>query len=69
MNFLTIRPSLTATKFTVLNLNILNGEKVPQVLLMPSVVVAQNNLAAYLDGKLWTEPVAGQPELVSGQPA
>jgi len=47
---------------------ILSGEKVPQILLTPSVVVTPDNLADYLAGKLWTEPVAGAPETDNGQP-
>ncbi len=41
---------------------ILGGEQVPQIILTPSVVVTPQNLQDYLDGKLWTEPMAGQPE-------
>ena len=47
---------------------VLKGEKVPQILLTPSVVVTPDNLADYLAGKLWTEPVAGAPETDNGQP-
>jgi ribose transport system substrate-binding protein len=47
---------------------VLNGEKVPGVLLTPSVVVTQDNLADYLAGKLWTDPVEGKPELDNGLP-
>jgi ABC-type sugar transport system substrate-binding protein len=47
---------------------VLNGEQVPGVLLTPSVVVTQDNLADYLAGKLWTDPVAGKPELDNGLP-
>jgi ribose transport system substrate-binding protein len=47
---------------------ILNGEQVPQIVLTPSVVVTPENLADYLAGKLWTEPVAGSPELDNDQP-
>jgi ribose transport system substrate-binding protein len=47
---------------------ILNGEEVPQIVLTPSVVVSPDNLQDYLDGKLWTEPVAGSPELDNDQP-
>jgi ABC-type sugar transport system substrate-binding protein len=45
-----------------------NGEQVPQILLAPSVVVTPDNLADYLAGKLWTEPVAGSPELDNDKP-
>ena len=38
---------------------ILAGEKVPEIILTPSVVVTPENLADYLAGKLWTDPVAG----------
>jgi len=38
---------------------VLAGEQVPQIILTPSVVVTPDNLADYLAGKLWTEPVAG----------
>ncbi len=47
---------------------IFNGEEVPQIILTPSVVVTPDNLQDYLDGKLWTEPVAGFPELDNDQP-
>jgi ABC-type sugar transport system substrate-binding protein len=47
---------------------VLNGEKVPQVLLTPSVVVTADNLSDYLAGKLWTDPVEGQLELDNGLP-
>ncbi len=45
-----------------------NGEDVPQIILTPSVVVSPDNLQDYLDGKLWTDPVAGFPELDNDQP-
>ena len=44
------------------------GEEVPEIILTPSVVVTPENLQDYLDGKLWTEPVAGFPELDNDQP-
>jgi ribose transport system substrate-binding protein len=47
---------------------VLAGEKVPQIILTPSVVVTPDNLADYLAGKLWTEPVAGAPELDNDLP-
>ena len=47
---------------------ILNGEEVPLITLTPSVVVTPENLEDYLAGKLWTEPVAGAPELDNDQP-
>jgi ribose transport system substrate-binding protein len=47
---------------------IFNGEEVPQIILTPSVVVTPDNLEAYLNGELWTEPVAGFPELDNGEP-
>ena len=47
---------------------VLTGEKVPQILLTPSVVVTPDNLADYLAGKLWTDPVAGAPETDNGKP-
>ncbi len=47
---------------------VLAGEDVPQILLTPSVVVTPANLQDYLDGKLWTEPVAGAPELDNDMP-
>lgn len=47
---------------------VLNGEQVPEILLTPSVVVTPENLADYLEGKLWTEPVAGKPELDNDKP-
>jgi ribose transport system substrate-binding protein len=47
---------------------VLNGEDVPQIILTPSVVVSPDNLADYLAGKLWTEPVAGAPETDNDKP-
>ncbi|MFO7531095.1 MAG: sugar ABC transporter substrate-binding protein [Candidatus Limnocylindrales bacterium] len=47
---------------------IFNGEEVPLITLTPSVVVTPDNLDAYLAGELWTEPVAGAPELDNGEP-
>jgi len=47
---------------------ILAGEKVPEIILTPSVVVTPENLADYLAGKLWTEPVAGAPETDNNMP-
>jgi len=55
---------------TVINTmeKVLKGETVPEILLTPSVVVTPENLADYLAGKLWTEPVAGSPELDNDKP-
>jgi len=47
---------------------VLAGEEVPEITLTPSVVVTPDNLQDYLDGKLWTEPVAGFPELDNDKP-
>ena len=47
---------------------ILAGEKVPEIILTPSVVVTPDNLADYLAGKLWTDPVAGAPETDNDKP-
>jgi alpha-glucoside transport system substrate-binding protein len=47
---------------------ILAGEKVPEIILTPSVVVTPENLPDYLAGKLWTEPVAGAPETDNNMP-
>jgi ribose transport system substrate-binding protein len=47
---------------------ILAGETTPQIILTPSVVVTPENLQDYLDGKLWTEPVAGLPEIDNDLP-
>jgi ribose transport system substrate-binding protein len=44
------------------------GEEVPEVILTPSVVVTPDNLEQYLAGELWTEPVAGVPEIDNGLP-
>jgi len=49
-------------------MKVLAGEEVPQILLTPSVVVSPDNLQDYLDGNLWTDPVAGSPELDNDQP-
>lgn len=48
---------------------VLNGEKVPQFILTPSVVVDATNLDAYVSGKTWTDPVSGAPELDNGLPS
>ena len=47
---------------------VLAGQEVPQIILTPSVVVTPENLQDYLDGKLWTEPVAGSAETDNDQP-
>jgi ribose transport system substrate-binding protein len=47
---------------------VLAGEEVPQITLTPSVVVTPDNLDEYLAGELWTEPVAGAPELDNDMP-
>ncbi|MBN1311563.1 MAG: sugar ABC transporter substrate-binding protein [Anaerolineae bacterium] len=47
---------------------VLEGQDVPQIMLTPSVVVTPGNLQDYLDGKLWTWPVAGAPEMDNDQP-
>ncbi|HKZ90532.1 MAG TPA: sugar ABC transporter substrate-binding protein [Candidatus Limnocylindrales bacterium] len=47
---------------------VFNGEEVPQILLTPSVVVTPENLDTYVAGELWTEPVAGAPELDNDMP-
>jgi ribose transport system substrate-binding protein len=44
------------------------GEEVSQIILTPSTVVTPDNLEAYLAGDLWTEPVAGFPELDNDLP-
>jgi ribose transport system substrate-binding protein len=47
---------------------VFDGEEVPEITLTPSVVVTPENLDAYLAGELWTDPVAGAPELDNDQP-
>ena len=47
---------------------VLKGEKVPYILLTPSIVVDRSNLDDYEAGRTWTEPVEGKPELDSGKP-
>ncbi len=47
---------------------VVKGDKVPQILLTPSVVVDSKNLPDYLAGKLWTDPVAGSAELDNDKP-
>lgn len=46
----------------------LKGEKVPQILLTPSIVVDAKNLSDYRSGKTWVEPVEGKPELDNRKP-
>ena len=48
---------------------VLAGQKVPYILETPSVVVDETNLDAYKSGSMWTEPVAGEPEVDNGQPS
>jgi ribose transport system substrate-binding protein len=60
-------PRMGETVFKTLQ-KVLAGETVPQIILTPSVVVTPDNLADYLAGKLWTEPVEGQPELDNDKP-
>ena len=60
-------PRMGETVFKTLQ-KVLGGEKVPPIILTPSVVVTPDNLPDYLAGKLWTEPVAGQPELDNDKP-
>lgn len=48
--------------------DVLNGKKVPQYIITPSMVVTPDNLNDYLMGKLWTTPVAGSPEMDNNQP-
>ncbi len=48
--------------------DILDGKEVPQYILTPSVVITPENVNDYLEGKLWSEPVAGYPELDNDQP-
>lgn len=47
---------------------VLSGESVPEIILTLSVVVTPENVQDYLDGKLWTEPQPGSPELDNDQP-
>lgn len=47
---------------------VLDGGTVPNVILTPTVVVDASNIQEYIDGKLWTTPVAGSPELDNGLP-
>ncbi|MEP7284231.1 MAG: sugar ABC transporter substrate-binding protein [Chloroflexota bacterium] len=47
---------------------VLNGGTVPQIILTPSTVVDASNLQDYIDGKPWTTPTAGAPELDNGKP-
>jgi hypothetical protein len=56
-----------ATVMDTMN-KIFAGEKVSQIILTPSVVVSPDNLTDYLAGKLWTDPVAGFPELDNDKP-
>jgi ribose transport system substrate-binding protein len=48
---------------------VLHGEKVPQYILTPSVVVDAANVDDYIAGKTWTAPIAGAPEFDNGQPS
>lgn len=47
---------------------VLRGEDVPQFIITPSVVVTPENVDDYLLGNLWTEPVAGKPEMDNNLP-
>jgi ribose transport system substrate-binding protein len=44
------------------------GEEIPEFLWTPSVVVDQENLAAYQAGETWVEPTAGFGEEDTGKP-
>ncbi len=48
---------------------VLRGEKVPQILETPSIVVEKSNLDDYRAAKTWTAPVEGTPELDNGKPS
>jgi ribose transport system substrate-binding protein len=48
---------------------VLRGEEVPYILETPSIVVDNNNIAAYQSGATWTDPVPGVPELDNGLPS
>jgi ribose transport system substrate-binding protein len=47
---------------------VLGGKSVPQYILTPSTVVDASNIDDYIDGKTWTAPVPGSPELDNGLP-
>jgi ABC-type sugar transport system substrate-binding protein len=47
----------------------LQGERVPPILETPALVVDRTNLNDYREGKTWTEPKEGEPELDNGLPS
>jgi ribose transport system substrate-binding protein len=49
-------------------MKVLSGQKVPYILETPSFVIDKTDLAAYKSGSLWTDPVAGKPEVDNGLP-
>src|SRR5258708_15302624 len=55
---------------TVINTmnRVLHGEKVPQFILTPSIVVDATNVDDYIAGKTSSPPLVGAPELDNGQP-
>ncbi len=46
----------------------LNGENIPYILEIPSIVVDSDNVESYEQGETWTEPRSGIPELDNGKP-
>ncbi len=48
---------------------VFQGQRVPQFIETPSVVVDASNVGAYTAGKTWTAPIVGSPELDNGQPS
>lgn len=63
-----VDPARMATTVVDAMKTVLDGGTVPEFILTPSVVVDSSNLQDYIDGKLWTAPVAGSPELDNGKP-
>lgn len=47
---------------------VLSGQKVPQYLETPSIIVNKTNLSQYRAGKTWKAPRAGKAELDNGKP-
>lgn len=47
---------------------VLSGQKVPQYLETPSIIVNKANLAQYRAGKTWKAPRAGKAEVDNGKP-
>jgi ribose transport system substrate-binding protein len=63
-----VYPNLMGSTVILQMAKVLNGEKVPNILETPSIVVDKSNVADYESSKTWTAPIEGKPELDNGKP-